>query len=310
MLHSFTSPSVLLVWPRAGRADSESLSGRGAGGRRRTAGRPRAARPCGPSSGEAWGSSGCCRRTGPAEASRHAISGAVDGEPGWLAHVQLSVAHAVGNGGGRVAIACAVAVLRDRPRSAARRARPRLFLVAGAALALVYWVFGEAFGEPFSGIATDPNTGPLLVLLALALYPNRVHVLGQRPAPGLNARRRSGATGRAHPRLDRTAATDTDRRALLPASERHPVGGGGAQASRAPGAASSARGAATPKGSAPSSRSAAASEMLAASGSCVSPQRVAVGVDAEELGRVEAEHAGLHLVRQGGVLVDAPGTGA
>ena len=48
-----------------------------------------------------------------------------------------------------------------------------VFLVVGAALALDYWLFGEALGQPFSGIATDPNTGPLLVLLALALYPNR-----------------------------------------------------------------------------------------------------------------------------------------
>ena len=48
-----------------------------------------------------------------------------------------------------------------------------MFLVAGVALALDYWVFGQAFGQAFSGIATDPNTGPLLVLLALALYPNR-----------------------------------------------------------------------------------------------------------------------------------------
>ena len=51
---------------------------------------------------------------------------------------------------------------------------PTVFLVAGAALALDYWVFGEAFGQPFSGIMTDPNTGPLLILLALTVYPNRV----------------------------------------------------------------------------------------------------------------------------------------
>ena len=34
-------------------------------------------------------------------------------------------------------------------------------------------MFGEAFGGVFTGLGTDPNTGPLLVLLALALYPNR-----------------------------------------------------------------------------------------------------------------------------------------
>jgi hypothetical protein len=64
-----------------------------------------------------------------------AISGAVSGEPGWLAHVQLSVAHALGNGGTTVAVVCAVL--------------------------------------SFTGVATDPNSGPLLVLLALALYLDR-----------------------------------------------------------------------------------------------------------------------------------------
>ena len=101
-----------------------------------------------------------------------AISGAVASEPGWLAHVQLSVAHSIGGGGGSVAVACAVAsfVIGLGPLLGRHTT---VFLVAGAALALDYWVFGEAFGQPFSGIATDPNSGPLLVLLALALYPNR-----------------------------------------------------------------------------------------------------------------------------------------
>ena len=102
-----------------------------------------------------------------------AISGAVSGEPGWLAHVQLSVAHALGSGGESVAVVCAVLsfVIGLGPLLSRH---PTVFLVAGAALALDYWVFGEAFGQVFTGLATDPNTGPLLVLLALALYPNRV----------------------------------------------------------------------------------------------------------------------------------------
>ncbi len=102
-----------------------------------------------------------------------AISGAVSGEPSWLAHVQLSVAHAFGNGGGSVAVACAVLSFLIGLGPLLSR-HTTVFLVAGAALALDYWMFGEAFGQPFTGIATDPNTGPLLVLLALALYPNRV----------------------------------------------------------------------------------------------------------------------------------------
>ena len=102
-----------------------------------------------------------------------AISSAVAGEPGWMARVQLSVAHVIGSGGGAFAVACAVLSLVIGLGPLLSR-HPTVFLVAGAALALDYWVFGQAFGQPFSGIMTDPNTGPLLVLLALTVYPNRV----------------------------------------------------------------------------------------------------------------------------------------
>jgi hypothetical protein len=39
----------------------------------------------------------------------------------------------------------------------------------GLALAVVFWVFGQQFGQLFSGQATDPNTGPVLALMAIAL---------------------------------------------------------------------------------------------------------------------------------------------
>ncbi len=45
-------------------------------------------------------------------------------------------------------------------------------------------MFGEAFGGIFTGLATDPNTGPLLVLLALAVYPNRAWAAHRAPVPG------------------------------------------------------------------------------------------------------------------------------
>ena len=119
-----------------------------------------------------------------------AISGAVTGEPSWLAHVQLSVAHAIGNGGGSLAVAgAALSFLIGLGPLVSRHTT--VFLVAGAALALDYWTFGEAFGQPFSGIATDPNTGPLLVLLALTLYPNRAPARGSARA---GAKRFGGRT--------------------------------------------------------------------------------------------------------------------
>jgi len=39
----------------------------------------------------------------------------------------------------------------------------------GIVLALAFWVVGQSFGMLSSGMATDPNTGPLIVLFAVAL---------------------------------------------------------------------------------------------------------------------------------------------
>ncbi len=50
-----------------------------------------------------------------------------------------------------------------------RRATP--FLAAGALLATFFWVSGQGLGGIFTGSGTDPNSGPLVVLLALAMAP-------------------------------------------------------------------------------------------------------------------------------------------
>jgi hypothetical protein len=109
----------------------------------------------------------------PASSNSGALSSALrdaaSGEPGWLAHVQLSVAHSLGGGGGSVALVAAALSFVVGVGPILFR-RYGIFLIAGVALALDFWVLGEAFGQVFTGIATDPDTGPLLVLLALALY--------------------------------------------------------------------------------------------------------------------------------------------
>ena len=66
------------------------------------------------------------------------------------------------------------------PGPVARRvlAASRLMLHNPAAwsiiLAAAIWVIGENFGGILTGQATDPNTGPLLVLVALAFWPLRI----------------------------------------------------------------------------------------------------------------------------------------
>ena len=108
-----------------------------------------------------------------------AISNSVTGEPAWLAHIQLSVANGIGSGGSSVAVSCGILSFMIGLGPLLTR-HVTIFLVAGTALALDYWVFGEAFGGLFTGLGTDPNTGPLLILLALTVYPNCAPVARRR----------------------------------------------------------------------------------------------------------------------------------
>ena len=66
-----------------------------------------------------------------------------------------------------------------------RAARATLILAVVVAAAL--WI-AEALGEMFTGTGTDPNTGPLLALLAVAYWPARL--TSARHAPGAPDRTR------------------------------------------------------------------------------------------------------------------------
>jgi len=44
-------------------------------------------------------------------------------------------------------------------------------VVLALVLATLIWVFAEGFGMPFMGMATDPDTGPLLAAIAVAFWP-------------------------------------------------------------------------------------------------------------------------------------------
>ena len=64
------------------------------------------------------------------------------------------------------------------PRRAARTAKAALLLAIVAAV--VIWVAAQAMGGILASGATDPNTGPLLALLALAYWPTGMAL--QKPA--------------------------------------------------------------------------------------------------------------------------------
>ncbi|MEO8888315.1 MAG: hypothetical protein ABI429_03345 [Jatrophihabitantaceae bacterium] len=66
----------------------------------------------------------------------------------------------------------------------ARRGRPTRFaLIAGAGLGLAFWMFGQGFGALTTGTATDVGTGPLVVVLAGAIWSGRNAEHNEPPAP-------------------------------------------------------------------------------------------------------------------------------
>jgi hypothetical protein len=113
----------------------------------------------------------------PANRAPQALSGMVadmeSGEPGWLGALDRSAASLLAGQGlaASIVLAAALVVIAAgvyMPPAAARAA-----LLLAIVVALVAWVFGEALGMIMAGGATDPNSGPLLVLLALAYWPAR-----------------------------------------------------------------------------------------------------------------------------------------
>ncbi len=93
------------------------------------------------------------------------------GQPGWLAAIDRHAASAVANQGLTVAIVVAIACLAIAGGVFLGRVAARATLVLLILMALVIWVVGENFGMILAGGATDPNSGPLLVLMALAYWP-------------------------------------------------------------------------------------------------------------------------------------------
>jgi hypothetical protein len=99
-----------------------------------------------------------------------AITGMSSGEPSAYSHFLNNFGNHFGSGGvwttwllaiGSLIIGFGPLVFR----------RPTPFLAAGALLATLFWISGQGLGGIFTGSGTDPNSGPLIVLLALAMVP-------------------------------------------------------------------------------------------------------------------------------------------
>jgi len=114
------------------------------------------------------------------------IAGMESGEPGWLAAIDRNAAALVAHQGlaASIVLAAALVIIAVGVYLPAPAAKGTLVLAI--VVAAVTWVVGEAFGTILTGGGTDPNSGPLLALLALTYWPVRTAVTAPaRTAPAL-----------------------------------------------------------------------------------------------------------------------------
>jgi hypothetical protein len=178
---------AVLVWPASPERSAQAGIGRGPDGS------PAAEGPLGAWAGRVawsayWTGMGILWLLPSGRASgavTGAVGGAASGEPGWFGHLETAAAHALPATGSGLAVTAAVlSLVVGLGPMIFRRYGP--FLVVGTAISLVCWVFGQALGQMLTGMGTDPSTGPLVVLLALAICPSVEVVRG-------SDRHRSGA---------------------------------------------------------------------------------------------------------------------
>jgi hypothetical protein len=112
------------------------------------------------------------------------ISGMASGEPGWLGALDNHAGSLLAHQGLAASIVLAVALVVIAVGVCLPSPAARASLVLATVVAALIWIFGEAFGTILTGGGTDPNSGPLLILLAVAYWPGRaaVPVSPQRPA--------------------------------------------------------------------------------------------------------------------------------
>jgi hypothetical protein len=111
------------------------------------------------------------------QAASNMLSGMASGQPGWLAWIDSHAASALSHHGLAVSVVLAIAFIVVAvgvcfPAPAARAA-----LVLALVLAAALWL-AEGLGGMLTGSGTDPNSGPLLALLAIAYWPVAKAVTG------------------------------------------------------------------------------------------------------------------------------------
>jgi hypothetical protein len=153
---------AILLWPARGDRGAGFVAGRAIGAR--------AARLAWLG---LWGGLGCLavqQAVRAPQAMGSAISGMAAGEPGWLARTDGYLGRLLSQHGlaACVVLAAALLLVGACVYLPARAARAGLVLAIAIAAAIG---IAEAFGGILAGSGTDPNSAPLLALLAVAYWP-------------------------------------------------------------------------------------------------------------------------------------------
>ena len=122
------------------------------------------------------------------------IAGMESGQPGWLSAIDRGAAALVAHQGLAASIVLAIAAVIIAVAVYLPERAAQAGLMLAIVVAAVIWVVGQNFGMILAGGATDPNSGPLLALLALAYWPLRTAATA---APALPAAPTLAAEGTA-----------------------------------------------------------------------------------------------------------------
>jgi hypothetical protein len=118
----------------------------------------------------------------PGQNTGTAVAAAINSSaPGWLGRLDASVAGWATHHGTAVVVALVAAEALIGLAALHRRTRT-LAVAAGLVLALAIWLVGQDLGQLYSGQATDPDTAPIIVLLAIAMLGGRRSCRRQRLA--------------------------------------------------------------------------------------------------------------------------------
>jgi lipopolysaccharide export LptBFGC system permease protein LptF len=98
------------------------------------------------------------------------IADTTPGEPAWLAWTDAHLATALTRHGLLAAVVLAVVFVVVASGTFLPRRAARAAIVLAVAVAAALWL-AQGLGGILTGSATDPDTGPLLALLALAFWP-------------------------------------------------------------------------------------------------------------------------------------------